>query len=90
MNDAQLNKLEKKIAKGKWHYVLKHGVIGWGIPTAVCFSIIRDLSGDAVFSDEIGSSLIIFCLAGLGWGQFMWKSLKKNYDEVHPYNSDVV
>jgi hypothetical protein len=86
MNDAQLNTLERTITKGKWHYVVKHGVIGWGVPTAVFFSILRDLSGDANFSDDIGSSLISFCLAGLGWGLFMWRSLKKNYDRTHPFN----
>lgn len=83
MNDAQLNKLEKTIAKGKWHYVIKHGVIGWGVSTAVFFSLLRDFSGDAVFVDNVGSSLITFPIAGIGWGLFMWKSLKKNNDKAH-------
>ncbi|WP_350587330.1 hypothetical protein [Pseudoalteromonas sp. 3-MNA-CIBAN-0064] len=30
----ELEKLDKVLAMGKWQYVVKHGVLGWGVLTA--------------------------------------------------------
>ena len=38
-------KLKNTMKKGKWHFILWRGVIGWGIPTAVLFKLIMHFTG---------------------------------------------
>ena len=81
MTATQFNKLDKVMAKGKWHYIILHGVIGWGISTAVLFSLLQSFTGEAAFIDVIGLSLILFPLGGVGWGVFMWSHFNKQINK---------
>ena len=82
MNSAQLNKLEKVISKGKWHYIIIHGVIGWGVTTAVLFSLLQSFTGETSFTEAIGLSLIMFPVGGIAWGFFMWFYYNKQYNKL--------
>jgi phosphate/sulfate permease len=79
MNSEQFTKLEKIIAKGKWHYIIVNGVLGWGVSTAVLFSLFQSFTSEQFFTDVIGLSIILFPLAGVGWGLFIWFYINKQY-----------
>jgi hypothetical protein len=82
MNSEQCTKLEKIIAKGKWHYIIVNGVLGWGVSTAVLFSLIQSFTSEESFADAIGLSIMLFPLAGVGWGLFMWFYINKQHCKV--------
>lgn len=79
MTPAQYHKLSQTISKGKWHYIIMHGVIGWGITTAVLFSIFQVYTGTSSFMQQIVPALLIFPLAGAAWGAFMWSRINTLY-----------
>lgn len=61
----------------KLRFILLRGPLGWGIPTAILFQLIMNLTGEQDFFDGIISSLIIFPLVGILFGYFMWHSKHK-------------
>lgn len=82
MEDEKLNKLKRLMAKGKWHYIFVYGVLGWGVSTAILFSLLQAFSGEASFFDAIPLSLIMFPVGGFFWGVFMWSYLVKQYTKI--------
>lgn len=82
MNSAQPSRLEKIISKGKWNYIIFHGVIGWGVTTAVLFSLLQSFTGEANFLEVLGPSLLLFPLGGVGWGAFMWSNFNKQFSKL--------
>ena len=83
MNSHQLDKLSKIASKGKWHYILFHGAIGWGVTTAVLFSLLQSFISEVEFTDNIWLALIIFPLGGIGWGAFMWSYYQKKVNKIN-------
>ena len=61
----------------KLRFILLRGPLGWGIPTAILFQLIMNLTGEQDFFDGIISSLIIFPLVGILFGYFLWHSKHK-------------
>ncbi|WP_148300738.1 hypothetical protein [Shewanella marina] len=79
MTPDRYHKLSQTISKGKWHYILMHGVIGWGIPTAVLFSIFQSYGDTTSFMQQIKPALLIFPLAGTAWGALMWSRINTQH-----------
>jgi len=80
-------KIKSTFLKGKWHFIIIHGVIGWGLLTAILFSIVKYFTTDTQFLEGMGNYFIIFPLAGIAWGYAMWlrlynQYLKIGYDEL--------
>ncbi|HLV49163.1 MAG TPA: hypothetical protein VKY35_08895 [Aliidiomarina sp.] len=86
MSQRQEEKLKKIIKKGKWSYVLKYGVIGWGLLTAIAFSGVLHFIGSTPFSETIVFSLIVFPIGGIFWGLFMWFYLSREYKKLEHSN----
>lgn len=87
MNSAQRSKWERTRSKGRKHFLIYNGVLGWGIPTAVIFIVLgvllkNDYSGllTSSFLKSVLTSLILFTACGYFWGAWVWKSNEKNYD----------
>lgn len=76
MEKSQFNSEERKkalLVKGPFNYILIHGVIGWGLPTVLLFSLLMYWMGEAASFIEIFKiSIILFPVAGLFFGAFMW------------------
>jgi hypothetical protein len=61
----------RKLGRGK--FVLRYGVLGWGISTAILFSLITGFTeGWDGFVFKLIPALIIFPLGGYVWGRLMW------------------
>ena len=74
-------KLAKIIALGKKRYIVRYGVIGWGLGTAMAFTAWNYYTKHMLRPLEIIIPLIAFPLSGIAWGAFMWSVTKRRYDK---------
>lgn len=82
MNNSKLEKLEKTLEKGKLKFVVLHGVLGWGVTTAILFSVFQHLMGSSQTVSSIAVSLVAFPIGGMLWGIWMWHVLQKQYKKL--------
>ena len=62
---------------GRTRFVWRYGVFGWGVTTAIVFSLILGIqNGWDGFLFQLIPALIIFPLGGILWGRIMWKLLE--------------
>ncbi len=78
--------------KGKARFIWSRGVLGWGIPVAVLYSLWMTCStreGSLAFQPfhvkllvYLAPSLILFPLGGGLWGLVMWMLFEQRYHKV--------
>lgn len=79
----KIEKWESTRNKGRIYFVLVHGVIGWGVVTAVLWSLIMQVVFPVnTFLVRTLIALILFPLGGLGFGLFMWHLNEKKYKQL--------
>ncbi|MED0685576.1 hypothetical protein [Anoxybacillus ayderensis] len=76
---------EEVRAKGKVNYIIKYGVIGWGMITGLAVGIFTEIN--ALFEQEysrfltsLSISLAVFSVFGILFGQIMWYFGEKKYN----------
>ena len=68
---------------GRTQYVLRYGVLGWGVPTAILFSLIESYRfGWEGFLSQIVPALIIFPIGGIFFGRCMWRFLEHKHGKT--------
>ena len=73
MLHSDLEKPAKFSNLSRSQYVLRFGVLGWGIPTAILFALIQSYRlGPDGFLFQLIPALIIFPLGGILFGRLMW------------------
>ncbi|GAB6085605.1 hypothetical protein [Alkaliphilus crotonatoxidans] len=91
---AQQERVLKAYQMGKKRYILVHGVLNWGISTAIIYRILLVLTTQGfsiekllkgLFSIETLYALIIFCPVGLLWGLFMFKWIERKVNEYEAH-----
>jgi hypothetical protein len=77
----KIEKWEKLRAKGKWNFILKYGVLLWGVGTAVLFSLFFPMvmGGKGQSSSVFALSIVLFPIGGIAWGYFMWMFSENAY-----------
>jgi hypothetical protein len=75
---ARWEKWENTRAKGRWSYILKYGVLYWGVTAGVLFSLIGHLVMDEP-QPSLFQNIIIFGIAGIGRGAWRWILAEKKY-----------
>lgn len=84
-----IEKWEKTRTKGKKRFLWINGFIGWGVTTAILWSIFMEVSqpSEDVWIRPV-IALILFPIGGLAWAHFVWKHTEKQYvaskDEQNP------
>lgn len=82
----KLSKRERLISQGMISFIIKRGVFGWGITTAILYTAITYLWGNGVNTDYLSStdfikglviSLILFPIVGVLYGVVMWRLFNK-------------
>ncbi|RYV02110.1 hypothetical protein SOPP22_11105 [Shewanella sp. OPT22] len=75
-----LDRWEKTRSKGKKRFLWVNGFLGWGVVTAILWSIIMEVSqpSESLWVRPL-IALIFFPLGGLLWGHFVWESTEKKY-----------
>jgi asparagine N-glycosylation enzyme membrane subunit Stt3 len=83
MDVAKKQKWAKIREQGRMAYVLKYGVVGWGVPTGVMFSIVMAaMQGWERFWVLLAVSLILFPIGGIAFGVLTWKASESKYQEA--------
>lgn len=78
MNDLETEKKTKLTTLSRSQYVLRYGVLGWGIPTAILFALVQTYrSGSDGFLTQLIPALILFPLGGILFGRMMWWMMEK-------------
>lgn len=75
MSESQ--KLEGLLAKGKWRYIVLHGVLGWGIITALLYSTLMFWINSTTSLQSIAINLLLFPVTGFFWGLFSWRIINR-------------
>ena len=77
-----MEKWVKKREKGNQHFVLVNGVLGWGVITAILWSVLMELiePSQNIWVRPI-IALIIFPIAGIAFGHLMWNKSEKAYEK---------
>lgn len=77
----QIDRWPKTRAAGRWPFILKHGVLGWGVGVVAGITLMdwyRGELGDD-FLVLLAIRLPLFMLGGLAWGALMWAILERYY-----------
>jgi hypothetical protein len=74
-------------SKGKIHFIIKIGIIGWGVPTAILYTLINELFENGLvftmyfngeFIKDLLLNLLVFQVGGIFFGWWMWKIAEKS------------
>jgi len=83
MKQTQKTKWESIRARGKSRYIFLYGIIGWGVPTAILYTILTSLFEirTLTFNQEILKtfliSIILFPIGGIFFGLWTWSWIVK-------------
>jgi hypothetical protein len=77
MADApkSVERWERIRRRGRRSFVWRWGVLAWGLPTGVLFSVMMIVQPDESIGSAMGTAavaLVVFPLGGLVWGNLMW------------------
>jgi len=87
MTKREFARWKKLRSKGKKHFVLMHGVIGWGVVMAVAMPfvtwLLNSIDPDPLHPpDHVKTVLLAFLIFPIGgyiWGAFIWSVMEKRY-----------
>ena len=73
----------------KWWWIVKTGVLGWGIPVfLVTYLIKSNVNNNHFLLKEFLIGLIVWTLGGLIWGFWMFSMTEKKYKVFLENNED--
>jgi len=84
MNDRSRREWEKLRIEGKSHFVIKSGVLRWGLSTAILYTLYLHLleNGWTLSGNIISKAVLAFLLFPIGgyfWGIWVWSWQEKKY-----------
>jgi len=77
----RISNRERLISKGKTSFIIRRGIIDWGITTAVLYTLFASVldngfNGNA-FISEVVMSFVLFPISGVLFGIIMWSLLNR-------------
>lgn len=84
MNNNQREQWKKIRAKGKMRFILLRGVLSWGLPTGVIYSLFTHSSENMM---AIVQTTIIFLITGVFLGLFYWMYMEKKYQNINNHTN---
>lgn len=83
MSTTSADKWAKFREQGRSRFVVRYGVLGWGVSTAILFSLWNGFSeGWDGFYFKLIPALVLFPLGGYLWGRFMWWFLERTHNRT--------
>lgn len=85
MKKEALERLERQLSKGKFHFILMWGVIFWGIPVAIATKLGIHFLGGQLFFSGLASWLIwlaTWSIFGIFYGMWLWSVQNKKYKKA--------
>ncbi|RJX37662.1 hypothetical protein D3P09_22070 [Paenibacillus pinisoli] len=89
---SKWEKWEQTRAKGKKNYVIFNGLLGWGIPMALLYTAVwtyiqhQEIAFNQELYQTLIISLVIFSVAGVGFGIWTWNTTEKQYQKYKGNN----
>ena len=86
LDNTERAKIKKIYEGGKTRYVIRHGMINWGLSTGIIFRILSIISKEGWSIKAVLAglptlntlfSMIVFAIFGAIWGYFFWKWIEK-------------
>jgi hypothetical protein len=74
--EKRRERMKRIVARGRGHYVVSWGMIGWGIPTALIFTWAMSAMQGMSFLGLLPLSLTLFPMGGYLWGAIMWRFIE--------------
>jgi hypothetical protein len=85
----QRERWQQQRAKGKKHFVIYRGILGWGGIMFVSMSALDyyslfgwTLTFDSAYASKLVLNLILWPVAGLVWGIWVWESLERRMVDI--------
>lgn len=69
--------LAREIAKGKWHFILVRGILGYGLLLALICNAVMFAAVDEWTAQGVVLSFLVFPIVGALWGAFTWWWIKR-------------
>ncbi len=86
--DRRLARWERIRADGRLRYVLRYGMLGWGVTTGLVWAGLMSLIGSAPSPWlYIALGLSLFPLAGVLWGMAMWNWMERHWRRQQPQDA---
>ena len=83
ISDAELAKWAEIREKGKWKYIFDYGLLRFGLSMLIFFLTYIWLFQPNIFGlPLILVSALIFPVAGIAWGRWMWFYLEKLHSKM--------
>ena len=83
MSNSEAQKWEKFSKLGRAQFVVRYGVLGWGIPTGILFAVISGfIDGWDQFLPQLIKGLLLFPLIGVLCGRIWWRQLERKHAPV--------
>lgn len=73
------SKTPTSLAHRKRRFIIRFGILGWGLTTAVVFTAWTAYSKENVRTLDLVLPFILFPIGGIAWGYFMWAYLMWRY-----------
>ena len=66
--------------KGRRHFIVMRGALGWGVSTALTWTLVMWLiAPEFNVLPNLPLALVMFPLGGLVWGWIIWESTEKEF-----------
>jgi hypothetical protein len=66
--------------QGRDSFIKRRGVIGWGLPTGILFSLLMGfLQGWDRLPFLLPVALVMFPIGGIYWGRWVWDTAERAY-----------
>ncbi len=62
----------------RFHYILRYGVLGWGLATGILWSAVMTWWGPGPFLVYLAIALVLFPIGGWFWGAIMWRMIQRH------------
>ena len=80
MSHSESEKWEKFSKLGRTRYVVRYGVLGWGIPTGILFALFNGfMDGWDQLLPQLIKALVLFPLIGILCGRIWWRQLEQKH-----------
>jgi len=77
-----MERLRRVRERGHLRYVVLYGVLGWGMSTAVLFSLGMWLWEKEPFLHILPGALVAFGVSGILFGEIMWRGICARCDRL--------
>lgn len=82
MSDKAAQRWKETRAKGRWRYMLLHGILLWGLPVGIAVALFISCGRGTIklgFA-QLATTVVVYCIVGMlfsGWWQ--WRANEKSY-----------